>query len=498
MNAHLLKYLQWGLISLVVVLMGLFSLHTLTSINQDIGRHIRVGEMVWQDHQIPTTNTFSFTAPDFPFVNHHWFGGVLLYLGYVAVGLKGLIVAKACMLAVAIALVLLAQYHEELSLATIWLAVLAIFILIERTDVRPEILSFLFMAWFLFVLFRKPTSWLLWTLPLVQLFWVNTHIYFFMGVAVFGAFIVGEVVRQGTWRLPNIRQLLVVLGALGFATLLNPSGWEGAVYPFKIFQNYGYSIVENKSPFFLQAYGYPSLTTQALFAGIAITALTLLINIQRIRHNIFSVLIFVSTATLSLMMVRNYSLFALIMVPVNLKNLHEIGFSWRNPLALGMSGVILLTLCSSVITNQIYTRAGLNRTFGLHVPAGAESAVRFVKENHLQGPIFNNFDIGSYLIWKLPEEKVFIDGRPEAYPADFIQKIYIPMQEDSKTWNLYAEQFNIQLVFFNYHDITPWAQTFVRHIYENSAWSTVYRDNGIMILVRNIPKNKDIIEKFKE
>jgi len=55
----------------------------------------------------------------------------------------------------------------------------------------------------------------------------------------------------------------------------------------------------------------------------------------------------------------------------------------------------------------------------------------FFKENNLQGPIFNNYDIGGYLIFNLfPQEKVFVDNRPETYSSEFFQEDYIPMQED--------------------------------------------------------------------
>jgi hypothetical protein len=57
---------------------------------------------------------------------------------------------------------------------------------------------------------------------------------------------------------------------------------------------------------------------------------------------------------------------------------------------------------------------------------------------NLKGPIFNNFDIGSYLIFRLYNKslpagrQVFVDGRPEAYPASFFQITYILMQQDPK------------------------------------------------------------------
>ena len=62
------------------------------------------------------------------------------------------------------------------------------------------------------------------------------------------------------------------------------------------------------------------------------------------------------------------------------------------------------------------------------------AAADFYKTNKIQGPIFNNYDIGGYLIFHLYPEKIFVDNRPEAYPTSFFQDVYIPMQENNDIW----------------------------------------------------------------
>ena len=60
----------------------LFVLHLCDPINLtavDIGRHIKNGEMVFLGNfQVPYKNFYSFTHPDYLFINHHWFFGVIL------------------------------------------------------------------------------------------------------------------------------------------------------------------------------------------------------------------------------------------------------------------------------------------------------------------------------------------------------------------------------------------------------------------------------------
>lgn len=492
-----LRLLPYILPAALIVLMGLFSVHTLTSIYQDIGRHIRVGQILWETGVIPSTNYFSFTVPDFPFVNHHWLGGVALYGANRAVGLQGIILVKAFLMMLAFGLALAAAWRPRLAIPSVVIGLASLVTLVERTDARPEVLSFLFLGWFLFVLYRYPHTRLLWTLPIIQLLWVNTHIYFFMGLFLVLAWWVGELFRSGASALHGKRHWVLAL-LVGVATLCNPSGWDGAVYPITMWSNYGYAIVENKSLFFLRPFGYPMMTSVALGCTILITALSFVLNRRRILKNIDGVIVFVATTVLALIMVRNFPLLALVALPIALRNIEESDWYMHSRQLMVGALIILALLGVSVVTNQVYDQAGMGgRRFGLSVPSGFQEPVDFFRSARLRGPVFNNFDIGSFLIWKLPEERVFIDGRPEAYPEEFIKNTYIRMQEDVHAWKSESERFAINTIFWNYQDITPWSQEFVTRITKDPQWVSVYLDSRIIILVRNIPANAAIISQYR-
>jgi hypothetical protein len=482
--------LPLAILALLVLLAGLFSTHTLTSVYQDIGRHITLGRIIWQTKHIPTTNLFSYTNTDFPFIDHHWLAEVLMHWGDQLFGLQRLILIKALMIAAAFGLALAAAWKHRLAVPAMVVGLVGAAILSERTDLRPEVLSFLFLGWFLFVLYRKADTRLLWTLPLVQILWVNSHIYFFMGPFLWLAFLAGEIISASDKRLA-IRKVFtshfaLVTLAIALGTLLNPHGLSGALYPLKIWGNYGYSIVENQSPAFLRAFGYPQFTTYAAYAGIALVIISFILNRRNIRYNIFGLVIASATAVLALTMIRNFPLFGLCMMPAVISNLHTFRLSHLTTRSSMIWGLIFATLLSvSIITGQLYRQLyGGGRSFGLHVPTGPQEPVNFFRRNGLNGPIFNNFDIGSFLIWKLPEEPVFIDGRPEAYPADFIQQVYIPMQEDQSVWQRYSAYYGIKTIFWNEQDITPWSRIFVACILKDPSWKLVYRGQGVIILTR--------------
>src|SRR6185312_2911561 len=43
------------------------------------------------------------------------------------------------------------------------------------------------------------------------------------------------------------------------------------------------------------------------------------------------------------------------------------------------------------------------------------NAVNFIEQNHLTGPMLNDWVSGGYLIWAAPDHPVFIDGRGDPY-----------------------------------------------------------------------------------
>lgn len=485
----------WVALGLLASVVFLLSLHALTSIYQDIGRHLTIGELIWESGTIPRTNLFSYTTPDFPFINHHWLGEVLLFLGERIVGLKGLIVVKAVLLTTGFLLAFAAAWRRAVLIPSLGVGLVGIFVIAERTDMRPEILSFLFLGWFLFVLYRKPGTWLIWTLPLTQLFWVNTHIYFFMGPFLFVSWVIGLIAKDG-WGIVRRRRIWFLGGAMVATTLANPWFLQGAFYPFSILNNYGYSIVENKTYFFLRHFGYPGVTFGAMIFGLVLYILSVLINRARVRENVMGMVLMGGVTVLGFIMIRNLPLFGLVMMPAILQNLVQSPVRWPERGAL-MASVLFFLLAVSTSQGQLLSTIGPGRPqFGLIVPQGHQKAVDFFTDSGLKGPIFNNFDIGSYLIWKLPQEKVFIDGRPEAYPAEFIQETYIRAQERADVWVRVKDEYALNAIIWNIRDITPWSRTFLLRLKDDPEWVLVYGDDAIAIFARNNEGNRSIIERL--
>lgn len=71
------------------------------------------------------------------------------------------------------------------------------------------------------------------------------------------------------------------------------------------------------------------------------------------------------------------------------------------------------------------------------------------------------------------------------------------MQENPELWKKYSEEYEINYVFWNHHDITPWSQKFLGHISQNPDWPLVYLDASTAIFLKKNSSNEELIKKHQ-
>ena len=465
------KLIKYFLLLLLFIFAFSIFFHSDTAITQDLGRHLTLGKIIWTEKKIPTTNLFSYTHPDFPFLNHHWGSEVIFYLVNKFGGINGLLILKLMMMLTAI-IILKVFVLKRVSFPAFLISnILILEVLKERTEVRPEIFAYLTFVLFLVILYREKENKLinpggLWLLPILQIAWANLHISFIFGPVIYFLFLIDRILCR------KIKKKYFILGIfLLAATLINPFGWKGAIYHLKLFQNYGYSIVENQSPFFLEKL----MTNPTIFyfklSFILFMLITPFLFARKYFYEIITVFVF---GILSVWAIRNFPFFAAILFyPLSLgitKVFEKLNiFSWFAKNSSKIRGIFYLFVSVfifweifNLLSNRYYLQSFSQLRTGVGQVTGMKNTVNFFQTQKLPGPIFNNFDIGSYLIYRLyPHQRVFVDGRPEAYPVSFFQEIYIPMQEKKEIWNTISGKYKFQTIIFSHTDMTPWARQFL-------------------------------------
>lgn len=489
---------------LVLSLYASFLAHRIDLTVADLGRHLMNGKVFVEQGIIPATNFYSYTVPDAPVVNHHWGSGVLFFLAWQAGGFTAV---QVFFMAISIATLVLmfgiaaaAAGPGPAALA----ALLAIPMLAERTEIRPEAFTYLFAALFLLVLlkYEKDRRWrILILLPVLELLWVSTHIYFFLGPALIGAFLVGALLwRPFDWR--GIQPLVWTFLAACAATLANPFGLKGAMAPFTIFQNYGYRVAENQPLWFIETLlRNPNFTIFKILC--VILAAGFVLRAWRARDSRISVpllLIGIFVAASGWLATRNFALFGFFFVPIVAMNTAAwCGnfFAARRRALAAAAGMLVVLALAPALFGQWQRYFPYWKEPGLGLERGTGGAAEFFTAHGLRGPVFNNYDIGGYLIWHLfPQEKVFTDNRPEAYTEEFFRTRYVPIQERDDAWQESMARWGFNAIFFSHRDMTPWGQQFLVSRIQDREWAPVYADRYAIIFLRRNENNNSIIEQF--
>ncbi len=471
----------------------------------DLGRHLKLGEIIFNCRCVPQTNLFSYTNPDFPVINHEWLAEVIFYLISSTFGLNALLIFKMLIiLTTASILYIIALKKGNIFWVTIF-SLLSVTIFSMRFSVLPELFSYLFIALFILIIEKYKQSkkaYLLFILPVLEILWVNMHIYFILGITIYGFFFLEQTIKH-----KKIQTKLLLIGAfIVLATLLNPSFIKGALLPFTFSSNYGFNVEENNSPLTILeptstnsniAY---TLVLQIITFELLIILLITALFINRNWRNPYHSGNAVTAGFLGLKYTRCISLFGVMGFIPLVRLFTDIEEKLKKQIELPMLNIlkVIIIICVSIIIT-IHIKGLLDYDilhFGF-VPS-AENAAAFIKNNGVKGKIFNNYIIGNYLIYELyPREQVFVDARPESYPASFFND-YWKMMSDEKFFESRVEQYNINAVVFNvlYEDPQK-SRPFLSRLLESKEWIPVFADGTVTILVKNNPVNKNVIKKYE-
>ncbi|MFH1847345.1 MAG: hypothetical protein ABH869_07315 [Candidatus Omnitrophota bacterium] len=499
----------WNKIIFIAILVfaGMFFSQKIYFINADIGRHIRNGEYFFKVLFPVSTNFYSYTEPNLFVVNHHWASGAVFYGVWKLFGFSGISFFNILLYVAAFAFFF--KTAEKLSgfkYACVF-SILSVPLISFRTEIRPEVFSFLFLGVYYYVLQlfdKKKLSFkrlLIVILPL-QLFWVNMHIFFVLGIFLIGVFWLNSIMNA------NRKDFRGYYFGLGFSVLLvsflNPFGIRGFLEPFLVLKEYGYMIAENQSVFFMQKrfpLNFRYVHFEVLFLFIA-SVFTLRFFKGRKRFIFKDFLLMFSFSVLSWRMIRGIPIFGFFFIPIGAVTVYQLmkePFIYRYRRVLKKTGICA---CSVMIAAFIFSGdqaySPLAGKLGLGLYPGVNASADFLKNVRIKGPILNNYDIGGYLIFHLfPGYRVFVDNRPEAYTVAFFKEEYEPLQEHENKWREIDKKYGFNCICFYRHDMTPHAQPFLIKRIEDPEWIPVFVDDYAIILLKQNKQNEEIIRRYE-
>jgi hypothetical protein len=463
-------------IFLTVLFLGLFAMAARNVTDPDVWWHLQTGQYITAHQSVPHTDPFSYTRAREPWVAHEWLSEVLLYQLQRSTGWGGLIVIFAAILCVAFFLLYLrcgpAPYVAGVAtLCAAWATA-------PVCGVRPQVLSLLLTSLWLLILERSERNprILWWTLPLTLL-WLNLHAGFALGLALSALFLAGEWIESALGSsqspTPHLRLAALILLLDLLIVPLNPNGLRMFSYPIETLrstamQNY---IAEWASPSVHHAEYWPFLLiVLGTFAAMSWCPL-------EVRPR--DLLLLPASLYAALCSIRMIPLFVLIAVPLICRRLRNWPRSNSQPqrqstLARSfLNGFILLAMAvfAGVHVFQVIQRQP--QAEAQHFPT---RAVAFLQAHPPSGRIFNHYDWGGYLIWRLyPSTPVFIDGRADLYGQQLLDQ-FAGTYQLKGDWRQTLQQWNIETV------IVPADSALATGLRSSPGWMISYQDSQAVVL----------------
>jgi len=454
----------------------------------DFWFHLKTGEYIFKTGLIPRTDLFSFTNYGIPWIAHGWLSGVIFYGVYSRLGFNALIFIFAVLTAVAFWI----AYRRSNAHPFVrgFAMLLGVWTVLPNIGVRPRVFTLLFASIYLAVLnryARRGTGRLICLLVPLMVLWANLHGAFLIGLALVALTMLG-ILADAWCTGERLRPMLPRLGVLGLillgctlAALINPYGIGIYSETIEILRSpvYQQATVDWLSPDFHQ----PELFPLTLLVLLTVGALAL--SPKRAKPS--ELLLFLALVYATLKMQRNAMVFALVAVPLladSLQNwLAATPFgqmsekpesSTRGAGAVLASLLMLLPLVAfaAKLKAKVYSPPP---QAVLKVPV---KAVEYLKAKQITGNTLTDPNIwGGYLIWELPSNPVYFDGRG-LYPEPFVNE-YLGITQGTRDWRGPFERYGVSVV------VVELNSPLGRQLQESSDWRQVYEDEMALVFTKD-------------
>ncbi|HEY6477328.1 MAG TPA: hypothetical protein VI456_12155 [Polyangia bacterium] len=469
----------------------------------DLFFHLATGQEILRRHALLGRNLFSFTYPDAPNIDTSWLFEVGAAALYARGGFPAIVLAKTVVLLAAFAGAYRSCRRRGAGAVASALALAAAaFVGRDRFVERPHVFSLAGEVAALAaigalgerggVAAARASAWFLGAVVV----WANLHAGVFVAPLLVGAAAVAAGVAREE---AAARRLALCAGGSALATLATPVG-VGLVRYLRLHLTLPalHPIDEFRAPSWL------SDAPLVLYAAVLLGGVAFLFAAgdSKARQRALRVLApALPLAALTLHSVRFGADLALIAAPVMALAVTAAG-DW---LAAGgpepirrflRSRLPAVALAASLIGFAAVPRiaAGSARAaleIGLDTRELPLEAIAFVDDNGLRDRMYNDFEIGSYLLFEpgqgYPRHRVFVDPRLPAYPAEMHRLLGRPdLTRDE--WQAAMDRYGVESALLAYAGINrrvAW--------WDPARWALVFRGGDARVFVRRLPRFSALI-----
>lgn len=475
---------------------------------------LRIGSDILTRGQVPRVDTYSWTNFGTPWVLPEWLSFVLYALAFRAGGFFG---TWALMVALTLATALTVWFWLLRHLRPAWAFPLTSLMLLALSDYlqeRPYALTYVLLAVSLVTLMRARTGrprLLLWLPPLCAL-WTNLHQGFLVLVGLLLAYALGDALWAVWLRLRAARvvpdltlppeertsadpkerllltasagQMLAAALACALAGMISPYGWRVYWNVFITLRNR--TLMANVTEWNSVAV-VPLAQLEPFLLLCAVAAVSLVFSRRR---NMGDALALGALFGQALLHARNIPLFAIagviIVAPHFQLAVRAVRRRLRLPARPAARGR-LLSVCALAFAAvlALVCVANLRRAVGprglspegigeavARVPSYPDAACAFIEAEHFPPHLrlLNGFETGGYLMWRLPQRLVFVDGRLDVYVGPtFDNMLTLSRSPGSPAWAALVRRYDFDCVLTT-------SSREARAFAADPEWQLVYSD----------------------
>jgi hypothetical protein len=409
----------------------LFYLRGIISFDPDFGWRIRAGEYYW-NYGIPKTDIFSYTMPNFPWVDHAWGMSLIFYLFNEFLGHSALVFFMTFLMLATI--LILSKSISRLSLGTSFYErivfifqtrllpglflkfdlknlhpfsffpiILSTSIFLPFFGVRAQVISwFMFSVLVYWISDEEVFKKIRFFLPLFFLVWANLH-----GSYALGVFTLFLYLCLKFFKTRKIISSENFIGLFSFVTtFINPYGagvWREA-----------WSSASDPRLRWIIAEWMPALTMFDLAMAFLICLSLVLIWKYRREYTTFELILYLFLFLQAVLSKRQVPLWAIVALPLTARGIY---YFWKDTVKVkrGSERFVGVYRMAWVLSLSIFLFQALLSFKGSYAVSLEKfypvSGVVYLNQNQPRGQIFSDYNWGGYLILNLPQKKVFIDGR---------------------------------------------------------------------------------------
>ena len=505
----------WNWILFAALMLWTFVGLCFPMLDTDFWWHLKTGDWILEHGTVPYIDLYTYTDSDKAWIDLHWGFQLLITILYRMGGIPLVTLVKAATITAAVAVAWKAGGPNlpAWKKAAIW--ILPIICIAGRGNERPEMLSQLFLAMWLWIARKtdeRPK--LIWWLVPLQLVWVNCHALFILGLVVGFCFFVDVVLRliaKGRFGLeprpigPGLQVICLVGGLVGAACFVNPYLEQGALFPLTLFRKfsvekdfYSKNIGEFRPPIdFVLKYGLSNLYLQAELGMwlIAVASFIRLMWVER-KWSPFRLLLFAGFSHLAWQASRNTNIFSIVSGVVACENFAsgvidraKARLTKRSSnqieMTYGMTGLVtcLIALVVTGTWNQLTEK---NKPFGLGESPNwfIHDAAKFAAQPGFPEKAFvaniGQADVYVYHNW--PERKVFMDARLEVCTQQTFRKLndaLDAMANGSPRWQAIYRDDELPVVILDSRN----CRAAINGMLMTPTWRLVYADPAAAVFL---------------